>query len=262
MSALLESARHSGMKIQENRMDCDAAVIWSVLWAGRMAPNQQVYEHYRASGRPVIIAEVGSLVRGVTWKISVNHVTAQGHYGNQHDLDPDRPVRLGLRLGTGSTAPGILIASQHSRSLQVQDIPDMTQWVIDRVHDLLQHTDRPIFVRPHPRSALDIMRLPRNITVVAPRPVLGTYDAFDWHTNYHAIVNHNSGPGINAALAGNRPVVDSSSLAHPVSINIADIERPYSVDRQQWLIEIAYTEYTLDEIQQGTWLKRLSSWLL
>lgn len=261
MSALLDAARHAGIQTRENHMGSDAAVIWSVLWSGRMAQNRAVYEHYRAQGRPVIIAEVGSLVRGVTWKIAVNHITAQGHYGHQQDLDWDRPSKLGLRGSSKSTAPDILIASQHSNSLQAQDIPDMTQWVIDRMNDLRQHTDRPIVVRPHPRSALDTGRLPKDLTVVAPRPVPGTYDDFDWHGDYHAIVNHNSGPGIQAAMAGCRPVVHASSLAHPVSINIADIERSYCVDRQQWLVEIAHTEYTLDEIQQGTWLKRLGNWL-
>ena len=40
------------------------------------------------------------------------------------------------------------------------------------------------------------------------------------------MVNHNSGPGIQAALAGTRPIVDASSLAHPVSIKLQDIEQP------------------------------------
>jgi len=92
-----------------------------------------------------------------------------------------------------------------------------------------------------------------------PKPVAGTYDGFDWRDAWHAVVNHNSGPGVMAALAGVRPVVHNTSLAWPVSVNIQDIERPYDIDRERWLIEIAHTEYTLDEITQGTWLKRLGS---
>jgi hypothetical protein len=75
------------------------------------------------------------------------------------------------------------------------------------------------------------------------------------------VVNHNSGPGIQAALAGARPLVSKSSLAHPVAIDLAQIEKPYVVDRQRWLVEICHTEYTLDEIRKGTWLKRLATWL-
>ena len=77
----------------------------------------------------------------------------------------------------------------------------------------------------------------------------------------HAIVNHNSGPGIQAALAGTRPIVDVSSLAYPVSIQIENIDQTYTVDRDQWLTEICHTEYTVQEIQQGLWLRRLEAQL-
>ena len=84
-----------------------------------------------------------------------------------------------------------------------------------------------------------------------------TYDAFDMQFDCHAMVNYNSGPGIQAAIAGIRPIVDSSSLAHPVSVSIQNIERPYDINREQWLVEICHTEYTVEEIAQGLWLKRL-----
>ena len=32
----------------ENTMDADAALIWSVLWQGKMRPNKTVWDHYRA----------------------------------------------------------------------------------------------------------------------------------------------------------------------------------------------------------------------
>jgi hypothetical protein len=36
-----------------------------------------------------------------------------------------------------------------------------------------------------------------------------------------------------------------------------NIEQPYVVDRDQWLVEICHTEYTVKEIQEGMWLKRI-----
>lgn len=71
------------------------------------------------------------------------------------------------------------------------------------------------------------------------------------------MINYNSGPGIQAAIAGTRPIVDTSSLAYPVSVLVEDIEQPYTVDREQWLVELCHTEYTLDEIEQGQWIHRL-----
>jgi hypothetical protein len=103
-----------------------------------------------------------------------------------------------------------------------------------------------------------LVHLPRDVVIEKPVRVANTYDSYNLAFDCHAIINHNSGPGIQAALAGTRPVVDSSSLAHSVSIDINNIELPYDTDRDQWLVEICHTEYTLEEIRQGTWISRLN----
>jgi hypothetical protein len=132
----------------------------------------------------------------------------------------------------------------------------MEDWILIQVDNIKSVTDKPIVIRPHPRSPLDRTRF-QNVTIEQPKKIASTYDSYNLAFDCHAIVNYNSGPGIQAALAGTRPVVDSSSLAYPVSIQIADIEKPYDQDRDQWLVEICHTEYTLEEIKQGLWLKRL-----
>lgn len=259
MNALLDTANAAGIKIQENSMSADAAVIWSVLWNGRMQANKAVFDHYRAQGRPVIIVEVGALYRGQTWKIAVNHITNAGYYGHQDNLDWDRPNRLGISLAVQvKSTDEIVIAAQHPRSLQTAAISNMEQWVYKTVDELRSVTDRPIVVRPHPRARLNLPRLPADIKLIQPRKLTNTYDSYDMHYRCHAVVNYNSGPGIQAAIAGCRPVVDSSSLAAPVAVTLADIEKPYDIDRTQWLVELCHTEYTVEEIAQGRWLKRLS----
>jgi hypothetical protein len=97
------------------------------------------------------------------------------------------------------------------------------------------------------------------ITIERPQKIANSYDSYNLAFDCHAMVNYNSGPGIQAALAGTRPIVDSSSLAHPVSIKLADIDQPYAVDRDQWLVEICHTEYTANEIAQGHWVTRLET---
>ena len=93
----------------------------------------------------------------------------------------------------------------------------------------------------------------------SPNRVSNTYDSFDLGLDCHAIVNYNSGPGIQAAIAGVRPVVDATSLAHPVGVGIAAIEKPYVINRDLWLTQISHTEYTVAELEQGLWLKRIKS---
>ena len=257
INSVLDCLQSRGIQTQENSMTSDAAVIWSVLWHGRMKANQQVYEHYRSQGKPVIIIEIGALYRGDTWKISVNNITSQGYYGHQDNLDWDRPAKLKISLATQlNPKPNIIIAAQHDRSLQVAGV-DMNKWVKTTISTLQKNTDRPITIRPHPRCRLLLNNLPPGVTVETPRKLNNTYDSYDMHFDCHAVVNYNSGPGIQAAIAGVRPVVESSSLAYPVSVSFANIEQPYAKDRDLWLTQICHTEYTLNELKAGTWLKRI-----
>jgi hypothetical protein len=263
MTAVLNVLEGAGILTQENSMDSDAAIIWSVLWHGRMKANQQVYEHYRAQGKPVIIIEVGALYRGITWKISVNNITADGYYGHTENLDWDRPKKLGVSLAeTAFNRPEILIAAQHQHSLQVADLPSVEAWIYKQILRLRQFTDRPIIVRPHPRSTLNTQLLPSDVVFEEPHYLTNTYDSFDMHFDCHAVVNYNSGPGVQAAISGTRPIVDHSSLAYPVSVSMAELEQPYLIDRARWLVEICHTEYTLQEIQRGLWYQRILPALL
>jgi hypothetical protein len=262
MQALLTGLDCHGISTVADSLDADVAIVWSVLWSGRMAANQAIWSHYQAQGRPVIVVDVGALHRGQTWKIALNNINANGYYGHTEHLDWDRPARLGVSLTNCSGIdPSIVISAQHVRSLQVSDINSMEDWLVQQAQRLRAVTDRPIVIRPHPRSALNSTRLiglPNNVTIQRPQLVANTYDSYNLPLDCHAMVNYNSGPGIQAALAGVRPIVDQTSLAWPVSIQISDIELPYQVDRDQWLVEICHTEYTLKEIQEGTWIKRLA----
>jgi hypothetical protein len=257
MSAVLDSLQARGIQTQENSMTSDAAVIWSVLWAGRMAANQAVYEHYRAQDKPVIIIEIGALYRGNTWKVAVNNITSDGYYGNHNNLDWDRPRKLKISLAMQiNPRPNIVVALQHDRSLQVVGINTM-DWLHSTLRILRNSTDRPITVRPHPRCRLAVNNLPPGVVIEIPNRVPNTYDSFDMHYNCHAVVNHNSGPGIQAAIAGVRPIVAPSSLAYPVGMSFGEIEQPYIRDRETWLAQVCHTEYTLEELHQGMWVDRV-----
>lgn len=241
MSAVIDSLQRCGYQVQPNQPNADVAVIWSVLWSGRMAANKEIYYRYRRSGRPVVCIEIGSLLRGHTWKIALNHVNAQGFYGHQQNLDWDRPRRLGIELQQSQLNHGrVLVAGQHKQSLQLEGI-DQEAWYLEKI----QNIDKQIVVRPHPRCELDRSRFPQHIVWEQPKKLANTYDSFDMHWNFDAVINYNSGPGIQAVIAGVPVVVDSTSLAHGVK------------DRDQWLVEICHTEYTVEEIEQGIWVKRI-----
>ena len=223
-----------------------------------MTENKKVYEHYRAHNRPVIVADVGALYRGETWKIAVNHINRLGYYGHTENLDMDRPRKLGISLAVNlSRNPAILIAAQHRHSLQLAN-QDHEAWIIQQIEEIRRVSDRPIVIRPHPRSPLHMDILNKTITVERPQKIADSYDSFDMHFDYHAVVNYSSGTGIQAAISGTRPIVGTYSLAAPVSVAINNLDQLYDVDRDQWLVEICHTEYTVKEIKEGLWIQRLA----
>ena len=228
-------------------------VIWSVLWHGRMAHNERIYQ----TQCPIVIIEVGNLHRGETWRVSLNHINRLGKFGNHEDLDSDRPKKLGVKLGAvkENRRPEIMIATQHQRSLQWQGQPTMLDWVHTTVDQIRQHSDRKIIVRPHPRSPISL-NIP-GVEVGLPRQIVGSYDDFDIDYNCHCVVNHNSGPAVQAAIHGTPIICDSSSLAGEISGKFEDIETAELPDREDWFLKLCHTEWTVSEIAQGIPMQRL-----
>jgi hypothetical protein len=237
----------------------DVAVIWSVLWQGRMTNNQKVYQEARRQGKHVLIIEVGNLKRNHTWRICLNHINGSGEFANLDELDIDRPTKLGIDLKPVKEIrrPEILIATQHQASLQWQGMPNMAVWVKDIVFKLQQYTNRKIIIRPHPRSPFRV-DIP-GTTIESPQKISGSYDDFNIDYNYHCVINHNSGPAVQAAIFGVPIICDKSSLAADLSEKIENIENVKLSERTDWFLKLCHTEWTINEIQQGIPFFRLIS---
>lgn len=232
-------------------------VIWSVLWSGRMAANKQIYDKSQLNGTPIVILEVGSLIRGTTWRVSVNNINGLGVFGNDASLDNDRPTKLGVNLKPvqEKRRGDILIATQHYHSLQWENMPSMKQWTEKKIEQIRQHTKRRIVVRPHPRALFPLTL--RNIIVERPQRLPGTYDDYNIFYGYHCVINHNSGPAVQAAIAGVPVICDSSSLAGELSDTIENIENIKLPDREEWFLKLCHTEWTVPEIRTGIPLSRI-----
>ena len=125
------------------------------------------------------------------------------------------------------------------------------------IEKIKQYTHRRIRVRYHPRSAFPF----KQSGVVVERPVLvpGSYDDFDIFYNYHCVINHNSGPAVQAAISGVPVLCDQSSLAADLSIKWSELDSPYVPDRTEWFVKLCHTEWTVEEIRQGIPIARLFS---
>lgn len=242
--------------------DEEISVIWSVLWQGRMLGNQKIYNLCKSKNIPVMIIEVGNLKRGITWRVSLNHINGLGEFANYVELDTSRPSKLGVSLKSPriSRKNEILIACQHQQSLQWQGQVPMSNWAKDMVLKIQQYTDRPIIVRPHPRSPF-FLDIP-GMTLENPKKLQNTYDDFDIDYNYHCVVNYNSGPAIQAAIQGTPIICDKTSLAYPVSSTIENIQEISLSDRDDWFLNLCHTEWTVEEISKGIPQARLINKIL
>lgn len=255
--AIKQGLTRAGATVASHDLSADVAVIWSHVWAGRMQQNQQVWQQFRGTNRPVIVAEVGMLHRGTTWKLGLNGTTRNAVWADA--ADPDRYKKFNTQLQPWKTTGSeIVIALQRPDSQQWGYHKGLDQWVADTVQELKRYTDRPIVVRPHPRQRL---LLSQDYVVKKPTKVSNTYDDFDFVSaiqNAWAVVNWNSGPGSIAAINGVPVFVDHSSLAAPVgNLFLKNIENPARPDRTQWLNELCHTEWYLDEIKKGEPFARL-----
>lgn len=256
IEAFLKGCKQLGIDTVQNSTQADAAVIWSVLWHGRMRQNESIYRLYRQQNKPVFVLEVGMLRRGLTWKLGLNG-TWEGCYPGA--ITPGRAQSLSLDLAPWNNAGyNIVVACQRSDSEQWTGRPPVTTWLSETARTIRQYSDRPIVIRPHPRQR--ISNIP-GCVIESPQPILGTYDSFNYDhclKSAWAVVNYNSGPGPQAILNGVPAFVGESSLAASVgNLNLADIENPLKPDRTAWLESLAHTEWTIPEIESGLPLNRL-----
>lgn len=255
-AALEQGIESLGFQCSSHSMVADIAVIWSVVWAGRMKSNHLVWQSYRQTGRPVIVAEVGMLNRGITWKLGLNG-TGIGSYSID-DLESDRAARLGITLAPWQQGNDIVIALQRTDSEQWAG--QSLDWLQNTVSTLQKHSSRPIVIRPHPRGPTPAIY---GCRVDHPVKIQGTYDNFNYDhalSNAWAVVNWNSGPGPQSILAGVPAFVGPDSLASPVgNTDLSKIETPVMPDRASWANQLAHTEWTTQELATGMPIKRLLS---
>jgi hypothetical protein len=90
--------------------------------------------------------------------------------------------------------------------------------------------------------------------------VQNTYDDFDFEKvleDAKLVINYNSNPAIEAVLAGVPVMTHESSRCWPVANPIEYMETYATPERQQWVNDLCYTEWTEQEILTGLPFKRI-----
>ena len=244
-------------------MDADAALIWSVLWYGKMAGNKRVWDHYREQNKPVVVIEVGGLIRNGTWKLGINGINRDADFAVEDYMPSDRLSKFEIVLQRWKEeGEYVLICGQHGHSQQWIDMPDMDTYYKNTIQEVRKYTDKPIVVRSHPRFREGLhwacdseWYKQQGVTWNIPKHIQQTYDSFDLehmlkHT--HCTISHSSNAGISSIIAGVPAVVSEHSLAYEVGTEMNKwLSKP---DRANWLNKMSYIEWFPHEIETQ-WLR-------
>lgn len=256
-NAFINSLHDAGDQVYLNRSgNADVAVIWSVLWRGRMEQYQRIWKEYRSKGKPVIVIEVGGLRRNQSFKIGINGINRDADFADQTFDDKRWPLFKHELKPWHPTGDIIVICGQHDASEQWKGLPRMENWIVQQINEIRKYTTRPILVRPHPRNQIsfDPKRF-TNVKVRMPKRDYRTYDDTDFKKTLErtwAVVNHSSNPAMEAVIRGIPVFVSESSLCHDVgNTNLLDINTPAMPNRLNWAHRLSYTEWFREEIEAG-----------
>lgn len=263
--AFIKSLQDAGDSVILNReSDADVAVIWSVLWLGRMRNYKKIWQRFKQNNKPVIVLEVGGLRRNKSFKVAINGVNRKADFANQNVDDKRWPLFKHELKPWQQRGQTIILLGQHHASEQWAGLPDMRTWFESQVQQIRKYTDRPIQIRPHPRNnvGFDVKKY-KNVTL--KNPVIDTSkiddtDFKDTLKDAWAVVNHSSNPAMEAVINGIPVFVSEASLCYEVgNRSLETINNPVMPDRTDWANKLSYTEWFPDEIQKGLPWTRIKS---
>jgi hypothetical protein len=201
-------------------------------------PRATVIAAQRERELDVIILETGYINRGDGesnhYAAGYNGLNGRADFRNA-DSPNDRAIQLPVVLWPWrQSGEHILLCGQVPWDASVDHINFKT-WLNTARERLSQTTDRPVRFRPHPQIAKPDMSLEEDLE------------------DCWAVVTFNSNTGVDALLRG-VPVFadDAGSMAYPIANkDISQIENPQTPERKQWLNNLAYTQWTPQEMRQG-----------
>lgn len=234
---------------------CDVLVTFGVAKAATLRGRQigQLIEEHQAHKAieisPIgehLVVERGFLHRDEYYMVGWGGLNGRANFYNQR-CSRRRWEKLRLSVAPWRTVGRhIVLCGQVPWDASVQHT-DHAQWCRETALKLSELTARPIRFRPHPMqpTAIDMSGLPVEIssnTTLAEDLV----DAW-------AVVTYNSNAGVEATIAG-VPAFASDVGAMGYSIlnhDIEQIDSPATPDRRQWLWNLAYTQWTFEEMARG-----------
>lgn len=229
--------------------DHDVAVFW-----GYVETCQAIMTGYLAVGKPVIYLDLAYWGRGTHYKVSVNSRHPTAYFQNWVHSDKRRK-ELGVNIKDfHRSGKHILLAGMGAKAAWAEKLEPVESWERDAVRKLRCFTDRVIYYRPKPSW--------RNA-----KPIEGTFFSSQdsnlktvLNNNCHAVVAHHSNVAVEGLIMG-VPAFVWCGVAEPLSSKALDlIEQPfYPSDVEQWANDVAYCQWSIPEMKDGTVWRHLAA---
>lgn len=197
-------------------------------------------------GLNVVILETGYINRGAGkdnhYAAGLNGLNGRAKFNNANSPN-DRWMKLGVKVKPWrKDGSHILICGQVPWDASVDHL-NFTQWAHETTGRLQRVSPREIVYRPHP---LAFTPTPSGCVPSSNKSL------HDDLKDCWAVVTCNSNSAVEAALEG-IPVIatDVGSMAWSIADPLHNIEYLSMPDRTQWLSNLAYAQWTPDEMKKG-----------
>lgn len=228
-------------------VEADIAVVFGV-YKSRVKiswPRGKVIEKQLAAGKPVLVLETGYINRGDGednhYAAGFNGLNGRADFKNKN-MPADRAEKLGVRLKDRQYGEKILLCGQVPQDASVDHI-DIARWLNDARDEIKSRTSREIVFKTHPQAQVG----PIEGCGYTTKPLLEAIQGCQ------CVVTFNSNAAVEAVIEG-VPVFafDAGSMALAVANTEWDaLDSPALPDRTQWLSDLAYCQWNLDEMRSG-----------
>ena len=214
--------------------------------------QKRVFDSYAARGGRFLYVDMGywhrkpvGNPRGGYHKVSLDAWCPSAHMGR--GLPSDRFSQLNIPLASRGLGQAIILAGMSAKSAIHHGLCS-EQWERDTLLRLQAISKRAVYYRPKP-------------SWLGKKPISGTeFDGGEraiserLQNDAHALVTHHSNAAIDALVAG-VPYYCEAGVARPLSAPTIEAletaEPPADSERRQLLADIAYCQWTPDEMRSG-----------
>jgi hypothetical protein len=236
----------------------DVAVVFGVY--KRAVPQSylrgRVLEIQRYLGKRTLVLEKGYINRDEYFSAGWEGLNNRANFLNC-GMDDHRSSKLGVELQPWDlTGDYHMVVGQVPWDASVENT-NFFLWVADAIIRTKRITDIPIKFRQHPKAEGDFSEMFEEMHKNGVDVIPGSVSLEESIASARSVITYNSNVGVDALVAG-KPVLsfDEGSMVwqatrHHVEYLLDPGLMIAGVDRQQWLNDIAYAQWSREEMASG-----------